>query len=92
MKKITLKLTNYVIKGVADLTAWGGVNGSIQMENFTVKRLKDIKENLNDNGFGVQSINGGVCDIYRNYEGTLKYARTLIIGKVSEDTLNCQFC
>ena len=48
--------------------------------------------NFYDKGFRVQSINGAICDVYRNYQGTLKYARTLIIGKVSDNTLDCQFC
>ena len=92
MKNITLKLTDYVIKGVADLNLWGGGKGSIQMDSFHIDKIKDIKNNLNDAGFGVESINGGVCDIYRNYEGTLIYSRTIIIGKVTDSTLSCNFC
>ena len=87
MKTIILKLTDYVITGTADLTMWDGGNGSIEMEKFHVTKLKDIKEMLNDNGFGVEKINGAVCNIYRNYEGTLKFSRTIYIGKVSENTL-----
>ena len=92
MKSITLELIDYVIKGTSDLTVWGGGNASIQMDSFHVKSLKEIKENLNDAGFGVQSINGAICDIYRNYEGTLIFARTLIIGKVSDNTLENAYC
>jgi hypothetical protein len=91
MKSITLNFTDYVIEGIADLTAWGGGNACIEMKSFHVKSLKDIKENLNDNGFGVESINGAICDVYRNYEGTLKYSRTLHIGKVSEHTEECYY-
>ena len=43
MKNITLKLKDYVIKGVSDLTLWGGENACIQMNNFHVKSLKEIK-------------------------------------------------
>ena len=92
MKTISLNLTDYVIEGVADLTLWGGGKGSIKMNSFHVSSIKDIKENINDAGFGVEKINGALCDIYRNYQGTLKYSRTIIIGKVSEYTLDCQFC
>jgi hypothetical protein len=86
MKSITLHFTDYVIKGIADVTAWGGGNARIKMASFHVKNLKDIKENLNDNGFGVESINGAICEVYLNYEGTLKFSKTIIIGKVSKHT------
>jgi hypothetical protein len=86
MKSITLSFTDYVIKGIADVTAWGGGNACIEMASFHVKSPKDIKDNLNDNGFGVASINGAICNVYLNYEGTLKYSKTITIGKVSEHT------
>jgi hypothetical protein len=86
MKSITLNLTDYVIKGIADLTPWGGRNACIDMASFHVKHLKEIRENINDNGFGVENINGAICDVYRNYQGTLVYSKTLTIGKVSEHT------
>jgi hypothetical protein len=86
MNTITLILTDYVIKGVADVTPWGGGKACIEMQSFHVKSLKDIKNNINDNGFGVESINGAICDIYRNYQGTLVYSRTLHIGKVLHHT------
>ena len=86
MKNITLHFTDYVIKGIADVKPWGGGGACIEMASFHVKSLKEIKDNLNDNGFGVESINGAICDVYRNYQGTLIYSRTLTIGKVSEHT------
>ena len=89
MKTITLNFTDYVIKGISDLTAWGGGNACIEMKPFHVKSLKEIKDNINDNGFGVESINGAICDVYLNYEGTLKYSKTITIGKVSEHTEEC---
>jgi len=86
MKSITLNFTDYVIKGIADVKSWGDGNACIEMAPFHVKNLKDIKDNLNDNGFGVESINGAICDVYLNYEGTLKYSKTITIGKVSART------
>ena len=86
MKSITLNFTDYVIKGIADVTPWGGGNACIEMRPFHVKSLKEIKENLNDNGFGVKNINGAIVDIYHNYEGTLKYSKSLTIGNISEHT------
>lgn len=88
MKNITLELTDYVVKGFSDLTLWGGEQGFIEMKSFHVKKLKEIKDNINDNGFGVQKINGAICNIYRNYQGTLHFAHTIIIGKVSDYTFN----
>jgi len=88
MKTITLKKTGYIIKGVADLTLWGGGNACIPMKPFALKDIKEktLLDNLNDNGFGVESINGGICDIYEDYEGTLRYYKTIEIGKVSLHT------
>ena len=86
MKSITLNFTDYVIKGIADVKSWGGGNACIEMTPFHVKNLKDIKDNLNDNGFGVEKINGAICNVFRNYQGALIYSRTLHIGKVSENT------
>jgi hypothetical protein len=87
-KTLTLKKTGYTITGTADLTAWGGGNACIEMAKFNVDKIdiKTLKENLNDNGFGVQSINGGICDIYENYEGTIRFLKTVEIGKISSHT------
>ncbi len=88
MKTLTLKKTGYTIKGVSDLTMWGGGNGCIEMKPFEVKDIKKktLLENINDNGFGVESINGAIFDIYENFEGFLKYHSKITIGKVSEYT------
>ncbi len=88
MKTITLKKVGYVVKGVADLTAWGGGNGCIPMKPFTVKdiRQKTLLANINDNGFGVKSINGGICNIYEDFEGTLRFYKTIEVGKISDNT------
>jgi len=91
MKTLTLNKQGYIIKGIADLTCWGGGNGCIKMKSFRVKSLKEIKNNLNDNGFGVQSINGAICDIYDDFGKIIQYRRTITIGKVSDNTINCVF-
>lgn len=88
MKQLTLKLSGYHIEGTADLSMWGGGNASIEMQPFEVKRIKDIRNDINDAGFGVESINGAICAIYRNYQGTHVFARTITVGNVSEDTLD----
>lgn len=91
MKTLILKKTGYTVKGTADLTLWGGGNASIEMKSFNVKNTseKTLLKNVNDNGFGVESINGAVCDIYENFEGTLKYLKYVIVGKVTDSTLKC---
>jgi len=87
MKSITLKREGFFVSGVSDLTLWGCGKGSIEMKPFTVSHLKYIKEKINDNGFGVEKINGAICDIFRLYQnGYKEYARTIRIGDVAEYT------
>lgn len=94
-KSITLKLSHYEVRGTADVSPWGGGRGSIEMKPFKVaspdKEL--LKAGLNDNGFGVESINGGVCDVYAVYsdsDGTTakKFVETVIVGNVCEEVLD----
>lgn len=92
MKTVTLKLKGYQIEGVADITLWGGDNACIEMRPFEVTRLKEIRTGLNDSGFGVESINGAICEVARLYENGYKvYTRTLFINKISENTLDYYF-
>jgi hypothetical protein len=88
MNTLTLKLTGYIIKGFSDLSLWGGGNACIEMDAFNVDNIdeKTLLDNINDAGFGVEKINGAICDIYENYQGTLKYIKTITVGKVSENT------
>jgi hypothetical protein len=87
MKSKTLKWQGFYISGVADLTLWGGGKGSIEMKSFTCQHIKEAREKLNDAGFGVEKINGAICDVFRFYENGFKeYARTVKIGNVSEYT------
>jgi len=88
MKTITLKKVGYVIKGISDLKPWGGGNCCVEMTPFKIKTLtkKNLKHNINDAGFGVEKINGAICDIYEDYEGTLRYKTTITVGSVSEHT------
>jgi len=90
MKTLTLKLTGYTIKGISDLSLWGGGNACIEMDAFTVDNIdeKTLLNNINDAGFGVEKINGAICAIYENYEDTLKYIKSITVGKVSENTEN----
>ena len=78
MKTLILKKTGYIVKGISDLTPWGGGNACIEMEPFAIKTI-NTKTLL-------ANINGAICDIYENYEGTLKFYKTVTVGKVSETT------
>ncbi len=94
-KSITLKLDHYEVHGTADVSPWGGGRGSIQMKPYRVAGTNKelLKAGLNDNGFGVESINGGVCDVYAVYsdaEGTIakKFVETIVVGNVCEEVLD----
>ena len=41
---------------------------------------------INDAGYGGTVVNGAICDIFENYEGTLIFLKTIEVGKVSEYT------
>ena len=85
MKSKILRREGFYISGVADLNLWGGGKGSIEMKAFTCQHLREAREKINDNGFGVERINGAICAIYRLWEGGYKeYARDVRIGKVAE--------
>ena len=97
-KSITLKLSHYEVRGVADVSPWGGGRGSIDMKPFNVASIDNglIKAGINDNGFGVQSINGAVCDVYAVYSDNdgdgypataKKFVETVIVGNVCDEVL-----
>jgi len=88
MKTITLKMVGYVVKGIADVKPWGGGNACIAMDSFKVNSIakKVLLGNINDGGFGVEKINGAICDIYEDFEGTLKFLKSIEIGIVEDNT------
>jgi hypothetical protein len=85
MKSKTLRREGFFVSGVADLNLWGGGKGSIEMRPFTCQHLREARKKLNDAGFGVEKINGAICDVFRLYEnGYKEFGRTVRIGKVAE--------
>jgi len=69
-KTVTLKLHHFEINGIAYATMWGGGDGTIDMKPFTVASVETddlIAAGLNDNGFGVSSINSALVDIFAVY-------------------------
>jgi hypothetical protein len=80
--------------GIADITPWGGGRAFIDMVPFTVDKIdiETLQKNLNDGGFGVERINGGLCEIYENYENYLVFKGSIEVGNVSEEIkeFDCQ--
>ena len=70
-EKITLKLTGYRVSGVAYVTTWYGEKATIEMEPYEIETdsfsEEEIREGINDNGFGVRSIDGADCWIAKVY-------------------------
>lgn len=94
MKTITLKLTHYKVYGFADLTLWSGGHGCIEMKPIKILQksvLNDdlLIQNLNDNGFGCQSINGAIVNMYECYGTHEVYMDSKKVGKVSDYTKEC---
>jgi len=83
MKQIVLKQNGYYIDGKSVLNLWGGGLGEIEMQPFHVNSLREIREKINDNGFGCESIEWAHCHIHRNYSdgnhNVNEYARTILI-------------
>jgi len=74
---ISLNLTGYKMEGTAQLTLWGGDRCSIQMRKSIIISPTDenIIKNINDNGFGCESIDRVDAHIYKQYGGSYyKYA------------------
>jgi hypothetical protein len=85
MKSKILRREGFFVSGVADLNLWGGGKGSIEMKPFACQHIREARGKLNDNGFGVEKINGAICDVFRLYEnGYKEFARTVRIGNVAE--------
>jgi len=84
-KKKVLKFRSFLIKGYADVMHWGGGRGLVPMNSFRMTDGTDFNEvlekSLNDGGFGVQSINGAIVEIYCDYSG---YQELLQTGTVND--------
>lgn len=93
-KQITLNLTGYEVDGVSLIRAWGGGKGAIKMNPITYgtnTTIDEIQNNLtvkdlNDGGFGCESIIGAYVNFYEVYEGNYKkYAGEMFIGNLTEE-------
>ena len=65
----------FIIEGVADICLWGGGDAQIEMSPVTIKKNTisedDIKNSINDGGFGCEMIKGADLFIYAYYEPEL---------------------
>ena len=86
--EVVLKFTGFKVTGTAFVTDWVGYNGNIGMKPFTLNEVTDetLLDNINDNGFGVQSIDGAACDIWLLYGNDYKvFHETVTVGRVPDD-------
>ena len=85
MKTKTLKQIGYTVGGVATCTTWDEMSGTIEMDRCFIPlgkmRKTKLLNSINDGGFGVQSINSAVINIYDQYENDYKeYNRTIHVN------------
>jgi hypothetical protein len=87
MKALSLDFKGYSIQGEAHMTLWGGAQGSINMQEVFIEdgqlSADRLKESVNDNGFGCQSIDYAIVDIYKcygEYPYYKEYDRTIVLN------------
>ena len=90
-KTKTLKQDGFAFTGTADLNLWGGGNACIEMESWEAPNEKVKLEDLNDAGFGVESINGAIVEVWevyrdKNNHTIREWIETQEIGEISDDT------
>ncbi len=92
--KKTIKFVHdgYAFTGTADVTDWYGQGGAIEMGGWEAPVLRVGLSDLNDSGFGVQSINGGIVEVWEVYKNpktdttVREWLTTKVIGEVSDFT------
>jgi hypothetical protein len=95
-KTINLKLVKYRIRGITKIKDWYGKVNFIEMVPVEFKdkpTIKQIEDNLNDNGFGCQAILGGYITIHEVYENNveLPVLDSIMIKDFTEDDLSLVF-
>lgn len=79
-KTKTIEMIGYYVSGTLNVSLWGGDKGDIEIKpivinnpNMTLETVKEIIPNgINDNGFGVESFNYAILDIFELYEYDVK--------------------
>lgn len=84
-KQMTVNQIGFIIVGMSALNLWGGGSGTIPMEPVklmqnTYPTTEQIREAVNDNGFGVESILGAVVRVDTLYEyGAKEYGEEQLV-------------
>lgn len=83
---ITVKQIGYQIVGLTALALWGGGEGTIPMEPVKLTQEdfpteQQIRDAINDNGFGVECMEGAVVRVDTIYEhGAKTYGDALFVN------------
>jgi len=75
MRVAKLHQIGWYFEGEAEITLWGGTEGTIDMKPWQIEDEFDEAEmmkGINDGQFGCQSIDGAVVNVYRLYENGYK--------------------
>ena len=90
---LTITFVGYEIRGVAEVSLWGGGIKPIQMRPFMTDdpSRPNLLKCLNSNDVEVEWINGAICHIHGvwadEWGNKLKrFYQTLTVGKVSRST------
>lgn len=81
-KTLTVQLIGFQIVGMTALALWGGGEGTIPMEPVRLNQEsyptpEQIREAINDNGFGVECMEGALVRIDELYtNGAREYGET----------------
>lgn len=90
-RSITLPFSHFVCQGYAQVNMWGGGKGRIKMDSFRISdgyTEDQLKQCVNDGGFGCDSIDGAIIDMYAVYTDGIteakRYVKTVTSGTVTE--------
>ena len=70
MRTKTLKQIGYEVSGQLTMNMWGGGKGTIEMQprQFQELTTENVLRSVNDSGFGCESYDSAVVDVYVLYE------------------------
>jgi len=93
MKEVILKQIGIQLEGTVKIIGWYNNAGYIEMNPVTLDNKEDvtndeIKDELNDGGFGCQSIEGAIVDVFILFEnGYKELNRSETIGNITDEDL-----
>jgi len=93
MKEVTLKQIGIRLEGTTKIIDWYGHTGYIEMNPVILDNKENVTEDeikleLNDGGFGCQSIEGAIVDVFILFEnGYKELDRSETIGNITDEDL-----